>query len=198
MPGVLKNGGYGPELNLLNDREKIFAIEYAADPNGARAAREAGYSNPAGAAQKLLARKKVKDAINAMVQPRLKEAKLHTEDIIRQLGNFLWCDILEWVTPEGYLKCNPDELPWSIRQAVIGYKVHHQYDREGNITSTQIEVKLVSKEKALELAMRNLQMLQPDKEVNVNIGFDWASFYGAKGEGNVIDGKAITKRLEGT
>jgi hypothetical protein len=149
-------------LDQLSPKHRIFAVEYAADSNVKRAAIEAGY-NPHSAAitgQKLLKKKEVRAAVDELLRPVLKEGKLTVERLAKQLANYVYRSIKDFVGVDGWLIHDPSSLPDEVAQCVEGWEAEYIYNDEGVITGQRVKVKLVSKAKMQDLAMRHVGMLQ--------------------------------------
>jgi hypothetical protein len=170
-------------LEQLSPRMQVFVMEYAADGNATRAAREAGYkgSNLDSLACGLLKKAHVREALTEVMKPVLDGALLTVENIAQQLSNFLFRNLIPFLDDEGYLNCSLRELPESIQQAIESWEADSEYDPEtGELTGQKIKVKLVSKAKALELAMKYRQMILPAtvnvQQNNIN-GVDAEEFW---------------------
>jgi hypothetical protein len=186
--GVIGNRAEQKLFAKLTDKQRVFALEYAADLSPTRAAREAGYSHPNVAGAKLLNDPKVIAAIRALVKPRLDETRLTAENILQQLSRFLFRNIAPFCDADGYLACSPKDLPDDIQQCIDSWEVERDYHKDGELLSEKIRVRCVSKVGALTLAMKYLKLLAPkqtNSQVNVN-GFDWKAFY-AEAQEPVVD-----------
>lgn len=186
------------ELKELTDQQKVFVVEYVADLNATRAAREAGYTNPKSAAAKLKKNRKVAAAIRAVGDQKLRTAELSSEAILEQLRNFLFRDIADFVDEDGYLKSNIKDLPPHARQCIDSWEHQDEFDDDGKVCGQKIKVKLVSKQACLEMAMKYRNLLTGDTTVNNFIGIDWNKFYGVTPEDTqIIDAKLSELESEG-
>ena len=167
-------------LKGLSDKQAVFVMEYIADMNGARAAREAGYAKPDSQASKLLKMPRVKAALARLLAPKLEEVELTAENILRQLSRFLFRDIADFIDSEGYLIQSPSELPEGLRQCIESFETVDSYDQDGNLNEQRTKVKFVSKARSIELAMKYARLLDPDKNttnVNVGVSLPWDKMY---------------------
>lgn len=182
-----------PALRKLNDAQIVFVTEYCLDFNALRAAKEAGYSEAVATSTRLLRQPKIKRAINALVQPRLREADLTAENLLRQLRSYVFSNIIPYLDQDGRLICPPQELPVNVQECIESYEVDIKTDKEGCEIGRKYKVKLVDKMASLELAMKYLNMFAPQE---VRIGFDWESFarYAQNGHPDQVEAELL--RLE--
>jgi hypothetical protein len=186
--GVLGTSAEQKIFAGLTDKQRVFVLEYAAELNSTRAAREAGYRNPNVMGAKLLKAPKIQRAIRALLKPKLDEIGLTVENVLRQLSRFLFRNIAPFCDADGYLACSPKDLPDDIQQCIDSWEVERDYHKDGELLSEKIRVHCVSKVGALTLAMKYLKLLPPNQtnsQVNVN-GFDWKAFY-AEAQEPVVD-----------
>lgn len=176
-------------FDVLTPKMQLFVTEYAADMNAFRAVQEAGYKGTKNAlhvrANKLLLDPRIQKAL-AEVGTILDAKLLTVENLADQLARYNFVDPIEFVDEEGYLKCNLRDIPAGARQCIESWDIEETtrvIDKETGETETQrkIKVKLVPKSKAIELAMKWRNMLQPNQTtINNNTQnniFDWTKFY---------------------
>lgn len=166
-------------LEKLTPMQRTFVLEYALDRNKERALIEAGYTgDPSQTSAKLLANPKVKAALSEVLRPHMEKYSLTIDNVLRQLANFLFRDVAEFLDEEGYLITNLRDLPEHVRQAIDGWEVDREYDREGNLTGERFKPKLVPKIKAQQLAMDYLKLLGPKNvtQFNQQFNFSWKDF----------------------
>lgn len=160
-------------LDLLTPREQIFVTEYAKDSNATRAARVAGYGTPQPASQKILARPKVKAALKELLSPILKKNELTVERLAEQLANYNFRTIKDFVDNRGYLITKVSELPDVAAQCIESWEVeeiweYNSEEHQREVVGQKVKVKLVSKAKMQELAMRYMKMVGAETNVTVN------------------------------
>lgn len=189
-------------LDSLTQKERIFVHEYAADGNGTRAATEAGYGTPQSMASRMLNKPKIKAALKEVMEPVLKESRLTVERLANQLANYVYRTIKDFVDESGCLITRVSELPDEVAQCVEGWEVEEiwGYSREEKTREQigqKIKVKLVSKARMQELAMKYTKMVGPDININqqnntqINIG----DALWAEAQEPVVD--VVAKKLEG-
>lgn len=169
-------------IDKLTEKQKLFVMEYAARMDRGAAIKAAGYVGKPktlyNMSQRLLANPKVQAAL-AEVGTKLDSAELSVDHLVLRLSQFLNRNLLPFLDADGNLTCRPSELPEDIQQCVEGFDVEKEYDREtGEVSSEKIKLRFVPKVKAIELAMRWKQMLQPNNVTNIqnNISVDWSRF----------------------
>ena len=197
----------------LSDKKKLFVTEYIIDLDQTRAAREAGYKRPGELGCRLKKDRLIVRAIEELLGPTMAANQLTKDKVVAQLGNFLFRSIKDFIGEDGYLVLNPAKLPDSVAQCVEGWEAEllTEWDNENQcriVVGQRIKVKLVSKSKMQELAMKYCGLLQPElmqqNNFNVNV-FDWKAFYAQQQaiDENTLDPleakiQAITPALKGT
>lgn len=169
-------------LDKLNPRERIFVTEYAADGNASRAAEEAGYSFGGAAGAKLVKRPAIQAALKEVLQPILKKNELTVERLAEQLANYNFRSIKDFVDDKGYLITKVSDLPDLAAQCIESWEVeeiweYNSEEHQREVVGQKVKVKLVSKAKMQELAMRYMKMVgaetvinQDNRQQTVNIG----------------------------
>lgn len=141
-----------------DDREAIFVREYIKDFNGARAAREAGWSARSArtTAATLLAKQDIQDAVAEQVLIRAAAVEFEAQDVVRELIILAASDITNFKVAEGRIEVVDEpwlppgiEKEWLTR-AVRSFKVK---------TDGTVEIHLWDKPKALNLLGLHLGML---------------------------------------
>lgn len=173
-----------PRLQGLSDKQAVFVMEYIGDLDATRAAKEAGYKQPQSTGSKLLRNDKVNRAIQEVVGPKLVATELNSENILKQLSNFLFRDIVDFVDDNGYLKCDIKAIPEEARQCIDSFETQDEWDEDGNVCGQKVKVKLVGKGPMLELAMKYAKLVGSTTQVNVGVGLDWSQFYGVEATGD--------------
>lgn len=158
-------------LDDLTEMQRTFVIEYAADGNGARACKEAGYSGDSSAlsvrATRMLKMPKICAALAEFKRPYMIEAGLTVESLTRQLAYCIFRDDVEFLDDEGYIKCRLKDLPKEYRLCIEKWECRNILDDEGNVIGQRIKPEFVSRKAAMELGMKHLGMLR-DMTVNIN------------------------------
>jgi phage terminase small subunit len=167
----------------------LFVAEYARDMDALRAVKEAGYQGSAitlsATATKLKNNPQIQAAL-AEIGTKLDKSMLSVDHILAQLARVLYADIVQYIDAEGNLTVAPKDLPYDMRQAIESIEIDKETEHRGGdedpheVTKYKTKIKLVSKAKAIELAMRYQKLLQPNATVNINAGtvnFNWDKFY---------------------
>lgn len=143
----------------MNQRRRLFVLEYLKDLNGTQAAIRAGYS-AAGAevtASKLLRNPKVKQAVDSAIARRAARVEVKVDDIVRELYRLATVDISQAFDSKGAL------LPFhkmgeDVRRAISGVETDELYGAEGVSLGVTRKVKFWPKTAALELLGKHLRM----------------------------------------
>ena len=167
------------ELNniVLNDKQKLFVMEYLIDVDATRAAKAVGYRG-ASAGPKLLANPQVAKVLKRITDRMAIKAELSKERVLQELSYCAFRDAGELVDDTGTVKGNIKELPEHIRRAIDGIKqkVRVYYDDEGNETHRDIEteLKLVPKAQAIDMTMKHFGAYAAQQvQGEVLIKVDW-------------------------
>ena len=167
----------------LSDKEQVFLAAYLSDFNGKEAAMKAGYAASSATlnATRILARPNVQKALKAEVQNRIYNMELDAKTVVGHLQTALFLDpieVFEEKSPGIYIVKSLMKIPKPIRQCItkMRNKVREIPTKTGDIIKeTYTEVEFLSKEQAMNMAMRYLGLLVEKKEVNntvVNINWD--------------------------
>lgn len=157
----------------LTKQQKLFVNEYLIDLNATRAYKMAYPSckkdeSAAANGSRLLRIAKVEDYIQERMKKREKRTEITQDRVLKELAKIGFADITDFVMIDGsYVKVRPtSEIPPDKIGAIAGIK-------EG---ANGIEVKLNSKDRALELIGRHLGMWKDKVEMsgNVNINNPYA------------------------
>lgn len=212
----------GRKADTLTVAQKIFCEEMAADPqmNVKNAATKAGYKRPSTAGAKLLKNPIVRGYLGKVLFQRIERCQLIADDVLEMLRNVLYLDPIELFekTPEGaFLIRDLDEIPQAIRRCITKLKSRARELPDGTI-ETYLEVDLMSKDSALNNAMKHLglqgeELQEKMREVEVGnnpyLNADPKLLLEAKqvifklqqssenGNGRAINGKAIPSKKGG-
>jgi len=178
-----KRRGINPDK--LSDQQMVFCNELAADENfnATEAARKAGYKNPSSSAGKLLKQSKVQSYLGKVLGDRISRCEIEADRVLREVSYCALRDPLDLCDENGQIIVNDlRKIPEEARRAIDGLRVKRTVHQDGTIED-MIELKLVPKLGALELAMKHLGLLAP-KQHEVRHSIDWDALYG---EGEVVD-----------
>lgn len=140
----------------LSPRQERFVAEYLVDLNGTQAAIRAGYSKRTANEQaaRLLAKASVAAVIAERMTQRERRTEVTQDSVIRELARIAFADlrrVMEW-GPDGVTLKESSELNDDDAAAIA--EVSETRTEHGGTT----RVKLVSKDRALELLGRHLAM----------------------------------------
>lgn len=150
----------------MTKKQKAFVEEYLIDLNATQAAIRAGYSpdtsNEQGA--RLLANVSVKDAIEKALAERSRRTGINQDLVIRELCRIARVNIMDIIDEDCEIRSSATEDDLACIESV---KVKASDNQFGS--STEREVKVASKLKALELLGKHLGMWNDKLNVNLNL-----------------------------
>lgn len=175
-------------VEKLGDKERVFCAEYVA--NGMKiieamqvvVGSESKHSR-AVLTQKgnhMLKKRVVQRYLGQLLQERLENSGLTTERVLKQLETALFADPLDYFEPgdlDGVYKMKSlDEIPRDLRRCInkLKFKVIETDEGDREIFA---EIEFISKEKALEMAMKYRGLLKDSGVVvnntnNISVNFD--------------------------
>lgn len=164
----------------LLPNERVFAAEYIS--NGFNATQAAGVAFPRAKktsigemGKQVLKRPRVKNYISKMLHAKLETQGLSTDRILRKLEYILFMDPMDFFEPgdiDGVYKLKSlDDIPAEARECISKLKCKAFTDAVTGDTEVYMEVEFMSKDKALEMAMK-YQGLLNDNGVQINIKKD--------------------------
>lgn len=197
----------------LNEKQELFVAELFADNqfNYTEAARKAGFPRPAQAAQHLLKNLNVTRAISERIKSLTTPLHLSAAELDGLLCRVIRMDPIELFsydeeTEELYVR-DLRKVPKELRQLIQKIKTTTRYDKEGN-RSVRMEIELMSKDHALNLAMKRFGMLdtrlrvthETDGTMLVAFGTLLDAVNGTQNviDDNIIDAKVIEYKPEET
>jgi len=161
---------FGEDGNLTA-KEALFVHHYVTNGyNAAAAARSAGFAESSANTQgaKLVAKPRVKAAIDALIAPTLKKLNVTKDRIIEELALIAFSDIGEAFNANGDLLPIHD-MPESIRRALSGIDVDMLFEGRGedkeHVGFTK-KIRTWEKTKAIELLGKHLKMWTDKIEIN--------------------------------
>lgn len=150
----------------LTDKQKKFVEEYLLDLNATQACIRAGYSpqNADKIGSELLGKTRVSEAVSEAIAERSKRTGINQDRIVQELARIAFVKITDVVDNNGEIKtdASDDDLA-----CIESYKVKDSDNIHGS--SSEREVKLASKMKALELLGKHLGMWNDKFQVDVSI-----------------------------
>lgn len=159
----------------MNPKAARFAEEYAVDSNGTQAAIRAGYSakTASSAADRLLRKIEVKEAIKAHQKERSRRTGIKADRVLRELARLATSNITHYeVDEKGKLRLAPG-APAEAMRAISSVKMETRtIEREGFpvILERKIEFKLWDKNAALSTITKCLGMQTDKVEVTGTVG----------------------------
>ncbi len=142
----------------LNDRQRLFVLEYVICLNSITAAREAGYAQPEKMANSLLKHKGIKAAIAKILGKDQRRLKITRKRVLKELAYIAFHDILDLCDENGKIVVDDmRKVPQLMRRCIGGVKVKVLPNG-----TQQIEVKLHDKIKALEMLAKHLGLFAPE------------------------------------
>lgn len=197
----LKRGANG---NRLTPNQRLFVEELLADEqfNPTRAARAAGYKNPAIMGNKLIKLPVIRAMIGKALQERIERTQLRADDVLEMLTTALFLDPAELfsVTGDGVILVKSlDEIPQKLRRCITRLKCRTRYDKKGEAQESLMEVELMSKDTMLQLAMKHLGLGGTEKvdvQIQGNVVLELLQAAEQERRATVIDTKFIEAKIE--
>jgi phage terminase small subunit len=207
MPSTTLVRRHRSSLDSLNSNELMFIRELIADDmwRPVIAARRAGYANPDVAACKLMKKPEICAALGKEQRRRLERLDLKADEVLNYLANGLFYNPLMLFKPGkdgGWIVEDLDKIPAEVGRLIesIKAKTTESLADDGTVSvSTYFELKLVSKTKLLELAMKHCGIDGSTKveysgglDLNVNCGLNHLLMQiEAARRNQIVDGSVI-------
>lgn len=152
----------------LNEKQKQFCREYLIDLNATQAAIRAGYSEKTAKeiASQHLTKLNVQNYISELKEKRNKRVQITQDEVLKKLLIWLNSDITETI---GLNQQQIKELPIEVRRLITSYKrtVRTVPTSNGVVEEENIELKFVSKEKAIEMVNRHIGFYDADNKLTI-------------------------------
>jgi len=148
-----------PKKDDLNEKQRLFVIEYLKDFNATQAAIRAGYSKKTAhvTGTQYLAKPNIQAGISAQVDELLKQAKIPLE---KQIFEFwmkrAFYDLTEIVDLNGVLKLTEEELRAKGLHVCID-SINKKINAQGK---TVMVYQFADKDKAVEMLQKYIQMIR--------------------------------------
>ncbi len=153
----------------LSKQYKKFCLEYLVDLNGTQAAIRAGYSKRTAdrKAYQLLRIVEIQKEIDRLIKKLSDKTEVTIQRVLEELARIAFLD------PKDIFDKDMDLLPLSemsedARRAIAGIETITSTSQKGNGYTTR-KVKLINKDRALELIGRHLEMFTDRLKVDENI-----------------------------
>lgn len=150
----------------LTDKQKRFVEEYLIDLNATQAAIRAGYSPKRASEQghQLLQKTTVSEAISIAMAERSRRTGISQDRVVNELAKIAFVNMLDVVDEEGRIRSTASQDDLACIESI-----KHKESSSINGDSTEREVKIASKLKALELLGKHLGMWNDKLDVNMNV-----------------------------
>ena len=150
--------------NNLTVKQRMFVEEYLIDLNATQAAIRAGYSAKTADQQgsRMLANVKVQQAIAERMAERSKRTGVNQDRVVLELAKIAFVRMTDVVDRNGAIKQDASEDDLACIESIKYKESDNEYGG-----SVEIEVKVASKLKALELLGKHLGMWNDKLDVNV-------------------------------
>ena len=150
----------------LTDKQKRFVEEYLIDLNATQAAIRAGYSinNADKIGSELLGKTRVSEAISKAMAERSRRTGISQDRVVNELAKIAFVNMLDVVDEEGRIRSTASQDDLACIESI-----KHKESSSINGDSTEREVKIASKLKALELLGKHLGMWNDKLDVNMNV-----------------------------
>lgn len=154
-PAIMGQNGLSVKRRF---RIAVFAREYIIDFNGARAAREAGYKNPAVAASRLLTDPACIAEIEKLMKERADRCDIKADAVLQELAEIGFSDIGDYLSwgKTGVKMHDLEKLPKGASRCVAMVSEKTSETKFGE--TRRLSFKLHDKTKALEMIGRHIGM----------------------------------------
>lgn len=158
----------GSDIRKCTDKERTFVLEYVIDYNATRAAKAAGYKDASAQGSRLLKRPHIKRLIGKENKLDEDQFRLTRKRVLRELAYAVLRDPIDLCDENGRIVVDDmRKLPEHIRRCIDGIKVKSWTNPETGEITQELELKLISKGAALDMAMKHKGLFAPT-EHNVN------------------------------
>ena len=150
----------------LTAKQQRFCDEYLIDLNATQAAIRAGYSPKRASEQghQLLQKTTVSEAISIAMAERSRRTGISQDRVVNELAKIAFVYMLDVVDEEGRIRSTASQDDLACIESI-----KHKESSSINGDSTEREVKIASKLKALELLGKHLGMWNDKLDVNMNV-----------------------------
>jgi phage terminase small subunit len=200
-----QRGATDKSIGALTAQQQIFVKALLASDNFSptEAAKQAGYKYPSQSGAQLMGHDVIRAAIGKELRLRKERLQWKSDEVLESLRNVVQLDITELYDNDGNLSMEEiKKLPPHLRQCVTEVRAVRKFytNEEGEREYyNQLEVKWMSKDQALHLALKHFGLLNDDLHVHVlddqvkqRVIVELLGQIG--GRGNVIDATAIERK----
>ena len=154
----------GPDTPLLPKQEEFIRHFFAFKCSATKAAQAAGIHKVT--AWKYMQLPQVIAAMGTLAESRLQQVDVDAEQVLRETVHIAFSDVRLAFGPDGAL-LDPQEWPDSLAAAVAGLDIVEERVA-GDVTRRTKKLRLWPKVAAIELLMRNMEMLREIIDVRVH------------------------------
>lgn len=150
--------------NKINDKQKLFVLEYLVDLSPTKAAKRAGYSSAN--AGKLMSNPEVRKAIGKALKQILVEPYMSAKELVAQLHHIMYLDPLHFLDQgeAGDITLRDMELiPEPIRKCITKMKIRKRTYTDGTAETTY-DLEFFSKEKAADMLAKYYKLYEAEDE----------------------------------
>lgn len=152
------------------DKQRRFLIQYLLNGyNVSKAGEGAGYKDTSNwsTCYQFLKRPEVRNFIKAFELEQQRKFQIDHDTVIQELAAIAFLDPLDLLSEDGSVRRLRD-IPVHARKAIAGMKIKELFDRDGDLVGMMKDLKLVNKDKAIELLGKNLKLWVDKVEHSVN------------------------------
>jgi hypothetical protein len=162
-----KNGANPKRLKPMQRKfvEYLLASE---NFNITEAARKAGYKSPASNANRLIRNPVIKALIGKQIRLRMERNELLADEVLEFLATVLYLDPFELMEEDSdgaWKMKNKDDIPLELRRCVTVMDSTKTIRGNGDVV-VHNKIKFMSKDGALDKAMKHLGLINPDGTTN--------------------------------
>lgn len=191
------------KIQLLTDQQQIFVSQYPIHWNGARAAADAGYANPAVSACKLLKNPIIQQAVAWEKEQLIKKLGISPSEVLFHL----WCMATvnggDFTDETGKIITDMNALTVRAKNCIAGIEqtVTTYTSDDGAVTEeVTTKLKLTNKNDAINTAMKHKGLFEANNsQLPGGLIADWNTLYGRPKdalEPDIIEVEVAPKRLE--
>lgn len=160
-------------LRKLNDRDRVFVMEYMKDWDAKRALRATGNPAPTATATRLRKSPAIREAIATLMEDRLRRLKVDTDWVLMRLLRELEADLGDLIDDDGSV-LPVSEWPMIWRQGLVtGLEVKTEVDDEGR-ASQVTKIKLADRSKSIGLLGKHVDVQAFRDRVDVSVDISLA------------------------
>ena len=156
----------------LTPKQKRFCEEYVLDLNGTQAAKRAGYAESGARTEgaRLLANANVMEYVAKLKEKASETLEISHQNLLKKLKNWLESDITVTL---GLSREELKQLPLEVKQLITSYKHTSRTYQQGDtpVKEDYVEMKFVSKEKAMEMIAKHIGFFEKDNEQKKPLDF---------------------------